>query len=110
MLEALWTVEFVSTLGSYGAGVVVFETNRIFGGDGYYYYVGNVEVINEIVNAEVEVTHHSGPRNAIFGALDKFKVKLSGKLQTPVMELHGYLVENPNMKMSARLTWRVELP
>jgi hypothetical protein len=110
MLEALWTVEFVSNTGSYGAGVVVFKTGRIFGGDAFYYYLGNVVVKNEIVEAEVVVTHHSGPPQSIFGPLNKFHLKLSGKLQMPVMELHGYLVENPLMKMSARLTWRVELP
>jgi hypothetical protein len=110
MLEALWTVEFVSSMGSYGAGVVVFETNRIFGGDAFYYYLGSVVVKNEIVEADVVVTHHSGPLQSIFGPLNKFHLKLSGRVQTPVMVLQGYLVENPQMKMSARLTWRAELP
>ena len=31
MIEALWSVKFITAEESYGAGVVVFETNRIFG-------------------------------------------------------------------------------
>jgi hypothetical protein len=42
-IEALWSLEFVSTEDSYGAGVVIFETNKIFGGDSLYYYLGNYE-------------------------------------------------------------------
>ena len=33
MLEALWSVEFVSNVNDSGAGVVVLETGRILGGD-----------------------------------------------------------------------------
>lgn len=38
MLEALWSVEFVSNTDGEGAGVAVLETGRILGGDGQYYY------------------------------------------------------------------------
>jgi hypothetical protein len=30
MIEALWAVRFVSNLGVFGSGVVVFETERNF--------------------------------------------------------------------------------
>jgi len=33
MIEALWSVNFETSLGMYGFGVAVFETNRILGGD-----------------------------------------------------------------------------
>lgn len=41
MLEALWSVEFQSSFGLQGNGVVVFETGRVFGGDSTMIYVGN---------------------------------------------------------------------
>lgn len=110
MLEALWTAEFETNMGTFGGGVVVFETGRIFGGDSLYYYLGKAEVKNEIVEAEVEVTNHSGPPRSVFGPLEKFHLKLSGRLQRPVMELKGYLVENPSMGIVVRLTHRAELP
>ena len=111
MLEALWTVEFGSSMESYGAGVLVFETGRIFGGDSSYYYLGTFLVKNEIVEAEVEGTHYSGQAHSIFGFRHKFKLKLSGKPQVPLMELKAHFVDNPLVgELSARLTWRAELP
>ena len=29
MIEAAWTIEFQSSMGIYGAGVVIFETGRV---------------------------------------------------------------------------------
>lgn len=110
MLEALWSVEFVSSLGGFGGGVVVFETGRVFGGDGQYYYLGTYEVEGEIASDEAEITHYSGQPYSIFGPRDKFRVKVSGKVQEPIMELKGYLVDDPRMEFVARLTKRADLP
>jgi len=109
MLEALWTIEFGS-YEAFGAGVVVFETGRIFGGDNQYYYIGNYDVKNDTVEGEVEVTHYSGPGYSVFGRLQKFHLKLSGKLQEPIMELQGFLIESPDKKIWVRCTKRAELP
>ena len=110
MLEALWSVEFVSTLGRSGGGVVVFETGRVFGGDGQYYYLGNYKVEGEIASGEAEITHYSGQPLSVFGPMEKFRIKVSGKLQAPIMELTGYLVDNPSIKIVMRLTKRADLP
>jgi hypothetical protein len=110
MLEALWSVEFVSNLKMFGAGVVVLETGRVFGGDSAYYYLGTCQVKNDIFKAEIKVIHYAGQAFSIFGPLDKFNLKLSGKIQEPIMELRGFLVENPQMKILIRLTKRADLP
>ena len=110
MLEALWTAEFASNLGVFGAGVVVFETGRLFGGDSQYYYLGTCEVKNDILDADIEVTHFAGQGFSLFGNLQKFHLKVSGKLQEPVMDVNGYLKENQNLKIHIRLTRRAELP
>lgn len=110
MLEALWSVEFVANTQDLGAGVAVFETGRIFGGDSQYYYVGNYAMRDGLVNAEIEVTHYAGQASSVFGPLKKFNLKLSGKPGRPVMEVRGQLVENPALQIFIRLTYRAALP
>ena len=110
MLEALWTAEFSSNLGIFGAGVVVFETGRLFGGDSQYYYLGTCEVKNEVLEADIEVTHFAGQGFSLFGGLKKFHLKAEGKIKEPKMEISGYLKENPDLKIYIQLTRRAELP
>lgn len=54
MLEALWSVEFLSTAQGYGAGVIVLESSRVFGGDSTYFYIGSYELTHDILTAEVK--------------------------------------------------------
>lgn len=110
MIEALWTVEFISTKGNFGAGVVVFETNRVFGGDVSYYYLGSYKVKNDEITAKIKVTHYFGPPSSIFGELKEFTIHLSGKIDSPVMTARGYLEEKPELKIAARCTRRADLP
>ncbi len=110
MLEALWSVEFSSNLQIFGAGVVIFETNRVFGGDGQYYYLGSYEVKNGVMEAELEITHYSGEPYSIFGTVKNFKIMISGKLGEPVIEAQGYLVDAPDKIILLKLTKRAELP
>ena len=110
MLEALWSVEFVSNLEAVGAGVAVFETGRVFGGDSQYYYLGSFRVVNGVAKADIEVNHYFGPLSSIFGPLTKFNLKLTGQPNNPVMELSGHLVENPKLQIYIRLTKRADLP
>jgi hypothetical protein len=110
MIEALWTVEFISNQGNIGAGVVIFETNRIFGGDVSYYYLGNYEIKDDIINAKVKVTHYAHEPLSIFGGLKEFTIHLSGKVQVPVATVSGYLLENPTQKIVVKCTKRADLP
>ena len=110
MLEALWSVEFVSNTGVFGAGVVVFETGRLFGGDSQYYYVGNYQVKDSKVSATISVNHYSGAPNSVFGARERFSIVVSGDIEDRVMEIYGHLEEEPEMEIAIRLTRRAELP
>jgi len=111
-LEALWSIEFISSLGAFGGGVVVFESNRVFGGDAAYYYVGKYEIKNGTISGRAAVTYYNTamPQSSIFGPLRQFDVTMEGPLKFPVMELQGSLASNPMMKLSVRLTWREPLP
>ena len=110
MIEALWSVEFISDMDVIGAGVIVLETERILGGDSKYFYVGNYEVRHQELEAEIEVTHYSGEPYSIFGPEVNFRVKITGEIGTDVMEGQGHRVDNPQRKFGVRLTRRAELP
>lgn len=72
MLEALWSVEFISNVGGTGGGVVVLETQRLFGGDSQYFYVGTFKVEGPLVRATLKVTHYYGPPSSVFGPISEF--------------------------------------
>ena len=115
MLEALWTANFVSNHCVYGGGAVVFETGRIFGGDSQYYYVGNYEVSNGCISGDLEVTHFAGATESIFGSAVKFSLHVEGGLPdphsiTPVVNLTGCVVDQPDLQIYIELTKRADLP
>lgn len=110
MVEGLWSIEFASSHGFVGGGVVVLETQRIFGGDSSYYYIGDYRVQNNQIVAMVTITHYNGPPSSIFGNRPHFQVRISGQTNPSIMDVHGHLVGDPNQVVAARLTKRAELP
>ncbi len=110
MLEALWSVEFVSNVQGAGAGVAVLESSKVLGGDSQYFYVGSFRVEAGTVHAKVKVTHYAGPSNSIFGPLSESTLELTGKPARDQFELVGRVVENPNLLIGLRLKRRAELP
>jgi hypothetical protein len=63
-IEALWTVEIPDVKGGWiNGGVVVLETGRIFGGDSFYYFLGNYDVSGGNVSGTLNVTHYNGPQS-----------------------------------------------
>src|SRR5688572_14202113 len=110
MLEALWSVEFVSNTQNFGAGVAVFETGRIFGGDSQYYYIGSYRVKDGLLHADLEINHYAGSPSSVFGPAKQFNLKLSGKPADPVMQVSGHVVQHPQLQIYIRLTRRADLP
>lgn len=112
MIEALWSVEFGSNLGAIGAGVAVFETGRILGGDSAFMYVGNYKIENGIVHSDINVTKYNniGHMQSIFGPLTNFNLKVSGRADPRSMVLTGIVVEQPQLQITIKATRRVELP
>lgn len=110
MIEALWSVEFVSNSNITGAGVAVFETGRILGGDGNYFYIGSYQIVNGQVAADIKVTHYSGIPHSVFGHLQQFDLSLTGTIAHAKFLVAGNLVQNPNQKIVIQLTRRAELP
>ena len=63
-IEGLYVVEFGDvaiggqTYTYWNGGVAVLETNRIFGGDSGYYYVGNYTIKDSQFEATVKIVTH----------------------------------------------------
>lgn len=120
-LEALWSIEFwalphkpdpvPADVTAQGAGVVVLETSRVFGGDTSYMYVGDYEVQNKKVTARVKVSRYSPyvPRS-VFGPLDEFEVTLTGDVNDSEMWLMGQSPQATGQWLATRLIRRAELP
>lgn len=111
-IEALYGVEFISNLpvNNIGYGVAVLETGRILGGDSSFVFIGNYEVKDGIVYANVKCTNDRNLLQSIFGNLKEFNLKLEGSLEKSEFILQGHLVENPSMQIGVKLTRRAELP
>lgn len=117
MVKGLYSVNFGSgTLHMEAAGVLIFENQRILGGDSNYFYTGNYEVKNGVVQGEIEVNLYGRNVSAIFKSLTrfgrrKFHMKFSGKEpRGNYMNLQNYGVEDPKKEVYVELTRMYKLP
>ena len=110
MLEGLWSIELgIRETDMQGAGVVVFENQRVLGGSSDYFYTGRYEVKEGFVQGEVEVKFYGRNVSSIFKFLKKFRVRFSGKVRRGVMRLENYVVEDPKKEIFVRLSKRAEI-
>ena len=110
ILELETGVEVRSSIGIDGAGIVVFETNRVFGGDSRYYYLGSYFIRETMLIGVVKVTHYAYDRYSIFGDLAEFNLKVEGKMQIPIFDALGFRVDQPDQRIGLRFTKQAELP
>ena len=117
MLEALWTVEFTSNVDvegegqpAEGSGILVFETNRLFGGDANFYYIGSYEVKDKKVYGKLKITSYTGNTLSIFGNLSEFDVVLEGESNDDEIFATGYLEQDHNYRIAAKMVKRADLP
>jgi hypothetical protein len=109
MLEALWAIQFVSGDGSFGGGVVIFETSRVFGGDACFFWVGSYSVKDGVLTGEADVRRHSQGAPFIFPGLDGGRVRFTGQI-APTMRLTGALVNDPTRQITVQFTRLADLP
>ncbi len=110
MIEALYGIEFQSSMEDGGYGVVVLETGRILGGDSSFVFVGDYNVKNNIVRANVKCTNYRKSLQSIFGDIDEFNLHLEGRPSDNEFILKGHMVEDPSKKIGVKLTRIAELP
>jgi len=114
MLEAVWTVRFQSQ-HDYGAGVVILDTQKVYGGDDQYLYVGTYtyDQKTDRMSARVLVRRHNyvPGRGSVFGDLERYTLALSGTPARDEMILTGVLVDPPTSQpIRIKLTRAEELP
>jgi hypothetical protein len=69
-LEACWVVKFGDLnqpIAMQNGGVIVLETNRVFGGDSFYAYLGNYEVDGDRVMGSLQVIRHDPTGQSVYG-------------------------------------------
>lgn len=115
-VEAMWTVEFVGLPGqeaNFGAGVLVLETQRAFGGDSYMYYVGSYKVNGSQISIEVAVGYHNPAGESVFGPqFRSFTLQGIGTVSSDhtVIEWDASMQGHPQNKLKARFRRLAELP
>ncbi|GFM38274.1 GrlR family regulatory protein [Desulfovibrio psychrotolerans] len=98
-MDGIYYVEF-GTSGGAGGGLVVLSSGKAHGGDLSYLYAGTYEENPNNFSAKVEVKHWKGPRNNIFGNVEKIDLVLSGKeVSAGTIKGQGHPVGAPQRQM-----------
>jgi hypothetical protein len=113
-VEALWTVDFDTVAGWKNAGIVVLETNRVFGGDSAFYYLGHYELNGPQITGQITVTCYlTGTHQTAWGdttpALTSFAVRLEGTRVGPD-SMTGQMYRQGFPPLGVRMVKRAELP
>jgi hypothetical protein len=109
--EALWTIEFQTASGWTNGGVVVLETERAYGGDSQYYYVGQFSFGGPGIFGKVRVTHYHGSRGTAWGDnATSFEVDLSGGFSPDRSKIEGDIKRSGFPPTRFRMVKREQLP
>ena len=112
MVEALYVIEFgdVAVAGRPNSGVIVLETNRIFGGDSGFYYLGEYTVKDGTVTARADIIRHQDGWTSAYGPYNgPFELKMSGRIVG--RNIVGTMVHMSNQqRLRLVLRWKANLP
>ncbi len=110
-MEGLWTIEFGSSEGIYGGGVIFFSAGKLVGGDCGYYYSGSYQVFDDsLFKATIHVKPFMSDCPSVFGTLRRdFTLNLNGRVKDPDHAIaQGNPEEMPQMDLGVVLTRRQE--
>lgn len=105
-LEAVWAAKFYSDGGvpfNAGAGVIIFDSDRIYGGDSFMYYVGKYKIESGIISGSVDVDTHTDGATSVIGNVRKFTVEFKGLVNEKEMTLTGAVTAPVNAKVVVNL-------
>ena len=110
MIEGLWSVFFIDVNNDmYGGGIVVFETERIFGGDTSFYYIGDYTVDRSNLKANVIAKRHNDALPGMFGNDENF-LEIVGSLKNSEITAVAMDKNNKSNKLQIKLIKVAELP
>lgn len=112
-LEAMYVVEFgdIQSGAMRNGGIAVLETNRVFGGDSGYYYVGTFTVHDDEFQANLKIVKHDPAWTNAFGDdATEFKLRLVGRVRGDIIQGQMERLDKPGVKLPVKLTWKEALP
>ena len=118
-VEGLWSVIFKFAPEEWNAGVVIFESQKIYGGDSAFYFLGGYELKphNQTsgISAEVSVEKYIPGAVDIFGlGEDIFTIDFEGNVSSTevggTIRGTGEVVGKSRYQITVSLTKRAELP
>lgn len=107
-VDGLWTIEFGSSVGVFGGGVVVFQGGKVMGGDGGYFYIGSYQANGDSIRATVEATPFIQGYESVFKTVGRpFTLDLVGTFTDDTHGIaQGSVRGMPNLKVGLKLTRR----
>ncbi|MFZ0254962.1 MAG: GrlR family regulatory protein [Gammaproteobacteria bacterium] len=108
-VEGLWSYEALSNTPEIASGVIVLVAGQVLGGNSENYFAGSYTLINNRLAAAVKLASHTGDHRTVFGKTDNFRLQIAGEVQNHLMELAGYVVDEPEKKILIRCERRVSL-
>lgn len=110
MIEGLWSIIFVSENGSEGGGgVVVFESQRAFGGDTSMHYIGSYEVDRKSFKADIMVKRHNNYLESLIDT-DEGRVVIDGSIENKEINGSAYLKDGSDKVLKIKFIKISELP
>ena len=109
MFNGLWTIEFISTMNRFGAGVLVLNNGRLLGGDNGYYYLGNYEVKDNNVQGNVDIIRFNKNIISVFGDVDQFSLTFAGQIKPDSIEAVASFGNTPDLKIRIICKKKVDL-
>jgi hypothetical protein len=109
-VQAIWSISFKSSNGECRGGVIALKNDRIRGGDGSYYYIGDYSASPDYINCGIRVTHYFGERCPVFGSHQEFTVEMHGPITSDTISLQGHFANKPDETFSAVLVRLERLP
>lgn len=106
MIEGFWAVRFSSNQASLGAGVVLLEGGKAYGGDSSFSYIGTYD--NEsgsTVVVKLRIERHSNVLPNVAGDdLGDYDLELLGQPGQRQFSLKGNVVQSPSRTLEVSLT------
>jgi len=109
MNDGLWVVEFWSSLGLFGRGVMVLNGQRVLGGDLGYYYSGKCAFDGNTLQGEIDVIRFDPDVVSVFGDIESFTLSLNGAIQGTEFTAQATSDAFPNLQMEIRGSKREDL-
>lgn len=112
MVEAVWSVEFLTAAGANGSAIVIFDAGRLFGGNDSMITTGRYRIADGQMEAEAKVQTYAIPPGTVPArdALTTFHIQVKGPPDPRNLFLTGHIVEEPWRTLTFRAVRRAELP